>query len=214
MKSFLDNIRTPVRSIPITKKLLYTALAALFGLVLGVFSKVLDCTPSNHLPYIMQLLDVSNFFGRFAIWWLLAVILAVYSKTPVCAAANVFIFFVSMLIGYYTYTKYVAGFFPANYIMIWLVFSCLSPLLAFICWYSKGRGIFALLISSAIIGTLFTQAFGWGLFYFDMHYPPLEQFVWLTAIGVLYQSPKHLACMLGLSLIFAFVFHLVLPTIV
>lgn len=79
--------------------------------MLGVISKVLDTTSSNYLPYFLEILDLRNFFSRKGVWLFLAVIISVYSKSPIRAAINVFLFFVGMVSSYYLYTVMVAGFF-------------------------------------------------------------------------------------------------------
>ena len=44
------------------------------------------------------------------------------------------VFFVGMVTSYYLYSKFVAGFFSRSYAMIWVTFTVISPILAFICW--------------------------------------------------------------------------------
>ena len=200
MTEKLNNIRQPLYDISCTRKAVNTLLVFVFGVFMGIFSKWLDCIPSNYLPYLLEMLDISNFFGRMAVWYLIAVILSIYSKTPLRAALNVFLFFSGMLAGYYTYTRIFAGFYPdTSYLMIWICLTIISPVLAFICWYAKGRGKIAAVISSIIIAVLFLQAFSFGFTYCNVLYQGLEIIVWLAGIAVLYKSPKQLAIMLGIS---------------
>lgn len=180
---------------------------------MGIGTKFLDCIPSNLLPYFMEILDLRNFFGRIAIWYLLAVIISIYSKTPLRASVNVFVFFAGMLTGYYAYTRLFAGFYPDRaYLMIWIVLTALSPFLAFICWYAKGKGKTALVISAFIIAVLFLQAFSFGLTYFNLPYV-LEVLVWIAGIAVLYKSPKQAVLMLTLSLVFSVIIRTLFPFI-
>ena len=90
----------------------------LSGTALGAISKFLDCIASNALPPILEYLDVRNFLGRFAIWMLLGLCIAVYSPSPIRAAVNVFVFFSGMVAGYYAYSKWIAGFFPQSYVLV------------------------------------------------------------------------------------------------
>lgn len=51
--------------------------------------------------------------------------ISVYKQTRntgliLLAGINVFLFFTGMLTSYYAYTRFIAGFFPKSYIMIWL----------------------------------------------------------------------------------------------
>lgn len=210
MLQFFNNIRTPSKKTSLPKQISNTLLILLLGLSLGLFSKILDCIPSNDLPYLLQVIDLTNFLGRMAIYILLAVAISIYSNTPVRAGIHVFIFFSGMLISYYTYTKYVAGFFPKSYIMIWVAFTLASPFLAYVCWFSKGKGIISLLLSSTIVGILFTQAFFLGLYDFYIIHSQ-EVIVWIISIILLYKSPKQLLQMLGFSLIIAFLWRILSP---
>ena len=139
MEAFLDNIRRK-RKTALSKQIIYTAGILLLGIALDVFSKFLDCTPGNELPAFFEYLDVRNFLGRFAIWLLLGLCIAIYSASPLRAAVNVFTFFTGMVASYYAYSKWIAGFFPQSYALIWVGFTVISLFLAWICWYAKGKG--------------------------------------------------------------------------
>ena len=111
MIDFLHEIRRPKR-ISLSRKLLYSTLIFIVGIILGIVSKVLDTIPSNHVPYLLRFLDLGNFFSDMGIWLFLAVVISVYSQSPIRSAINVFLFFVGMVGSYYLYTVLVAGFFP------------------------------------------------------------------------------------------------------
>lgn len=202
MKRFLSEIRRPV-NISIARKFLCTAFIFITGIILGVISKVLDETSSNSLPYFLEVLDLRNFFSRMGIWIFTAVVISVYCKSPVRSAVNVFLFFVGMVSSYYLYTIMIAGFFPKSYMMVWIVMTGISPFLAFVCWYAKGKGIFAMSISSIIIMFISRQAFAFGYWYFDIIYG-LEFLLWLGMIFVLYQSPKQITTVVSLGMILYF----------
>ncbi len=209
-KSFLNEIRKPEHGALPGRQIINSVLVILLGLALGAAAKHLDFIPSNELPYLVQSLDLRNFFSRLAVWILIAVIISVYSSTPVRAGINTFLFFLGMLTTYYAYTIYIAGFFPGDYMLIWVGLTVLSPFLAFICWYATGEGKVSLLISATITGVLFMQAFSFGMFYFGaISY--LEVLVWLVGIAVLYKTPKQLAAMLGASIVIAVSIKFVLP---
>ena len=74
------------------------------------------------LPGLLQALDealdLHNFLGRFSPWVLIAVCLALYSRSALRAAVHVFVFFVGIVASYYAYSKLVPGFFPASYALI------------------------------------------------------------------------------------------------
>lgn len=211
MLKFLNEIRKPVKDISIYKQIRNTLLVLFAGILLGAFSKFLDCTPVNELPGVFETLDIRNFLGRLSIWLLFAVIISVYSKTPIRAGINVFLFFAGMLTSYYAYTKFIAGFFPKSYIMIWAALTIVSPFLAMIVWYAKGNGSIALLLSSAVVGILFSYAFHFGFFYLDIAYQGLEIIVWLISLVIFYKNPKQLVHMTGLSIIFAVIWNIICP---
>lgn len=206
-------------AIPIGKQVINSVCVMVFGIILGCFSKYLDCTPSNHLPYIIEYLDIRNFLGRFAIWIFIAVCISVYSRSALRAAVNVFVFFVGMVSSYYLYSKFIAGFFPKSYAMIWVGFTIVSPLLAFICWYAKGgdKRKLSLTISAAIIAVLFNTAFTYGmwylnigLWYFDVRYVP-ELIVFLLSIVLLRRNAKETVIMVGAGVILAILMDRISP---
>ncbi|MBA9029167.1 MULTISPECIES: hypothetical protein [Bacillaceae] len=202
MIDFLNEIRRPIK-ISLSRKFLYSTLIFIAGVILGVISKVLDTTPSNYLPYFLEMLDLRNFFSRMGVWIFLAVVISVYSKSPVRSAINVFMFFVGMVGSYYLYTVMIAGFFPKSYMMIWIVMTVISPFTAFVCWYAKGKGIIATSISSIIFMFISRQVFAVGFWYFDIR-NNLEMLLWIATIFVLYQSPKQIIKVITIGLIIFF----------
>ncbi|QRG66681.1 hypothetical protein [Brevibacillus choshinensis] len=190
MIDFLNEIRRPIR-ISLSRKFLYSGLLFVAGVILGLISKVLDTTSSNYLPYFLEIFDLRNFLSRMGVWIFLAVVISVYSKSAIGSAIHVFLFFVGMVGSYYLYTVLVAGFFPKSYMMIWIVMTVISPFLAFVCWYAKGKGIIAISISSIILLVITRQSFAFGFWYFDIRYY-LELLLWIATIFVLYQSPKQI----------------------
>ncbi|QFT87664.1 hypothetical protein FIU87_03280 [Bacillus sp. THAF10] len=209
MNDWLNNIRRPV-DISFSKKVVSSSFLFIAGVMLGVFSKMLDETASNQLPYFLQVMDLRNFFSRMGVWLFLAMLVAFYSKSPLRAAFNVFVFFVGMVGSYYFYTVMVAGFFPRSYMMIWVTMTVISPFMAFVCWYAKGKGILSILISSFLLLFMSRQAFAFGFWYLDIR-NILEFLLWIATIIVLYQSPKQLIKVVAIGLFFYFLtapFHL------
>lgn len=77
---------------PVRKQVIDTIALLLFGIGLGIFSKFLDSTASNALPFIFEYLDLRNFLSRFAIWLFLALCISIYSRSSIRASLNVFVF--------------------------------------------------------------------------------------------------------------------------
>ena len=209
----LDKVRTPQNKFPAKKQIFITAIIFLLGIGLGTFSKYLDHQQA-YLPSFLMIIDTSidlhNFLGRFSPWIFIAVCISVYSQSAVKAAADVFIFFVGMVSSYYLYSNFIAGFFPKSYAMIWIAFTVLSPFLAYLCWYAKGNGWIACIISACIIGTLFNTAFSYGFFYFSARYW-LEVIVLLLMIVILHRKSKEMFVMLGIGIVFAVVINILFP---
>lgn len=213
MKAFFNRIRSVDKKLSFQKQIVFSVGSLLLGIILGTFSKYLDA-PFAELPYLLaridSWLDLHNFLGVFAPWLLIAVGISVYSSTPVRASINVFCFFLGMVSSYYLYSYYVAGFFPKSYAMIWIGYTVLSPLFAFICWYATGTGLFAVLISAGIIAVLFNLTFIYGQIYFEIR-SMLAVCVFLVAIVILRRSKKETLLMIGMGIVFAFIFKKFLP---
>ena len=183
----------------------------MLGFLLGIFQKWIDGTGGNNLPLILQQLDIGNYFGRLAIWILLATVISVYSESPLRAATNTFFFFISMLAGYYLYCNYILGFLPRTYMMMWIVIAFVSFFMAYICWYAKGVGIIAIFISSMIMGVLLAQAFNLNFAQGFYMYHFLEVITWLIGVILLRRKPKEYVIEIGLSVVIAFIYQLVMP---
>ena len=209
--NFLNRIRCANKQMPMSKKILHSIAVLFFGIVLGTVSKFLDTTPSNELPFIIERLDVRNFLGRFAIWILIAVCISIYSNSSIRAAVNVFTFFLGMVTSYYLYSKFIAGFFPRSYAMIWFGLTAISPLLAFVCWYAKGKSKISLAISSLIIAVLFNMTFSYGWIYFGI-YSSLELIVFICGLVILRRSTiKETIVTTAIGVIAAMILNMILP---
>lgn len=211
MNKFLNKIRSIENEIPITRKIINTILILCFGIVLGTFAKFLDTTASNTLSFIFEYLDISNFLGRFAIWLLIALYIAIYSHSSIRASLNVLVFFIGMVSSYYLYSYFVAGFFPKNYAMIWLGFTAISPLLAFVCWYAKGKSKISFILSVIIIAILFNFTFIYGWIYFDV-YSILEVIVFGCALIALKRNTfRETTYMILSAFVIAVILNMLVP---
>ena len=211
MNKFLNNIRFVNKQIPLSKKVFYSIAILLLGIVLGIVSKFLDTTPSNELPFIIESLDFRNFLGRFAIWILIAVCISIYSNSSIRAALNVFGLFVGMVTSYYLYSKFVAGFFPRSYALIWFGITAISPLLAFVCWYAKGKSKPAFMLSILILAVLFNMTFVYGWGYFEAR-SVLDLAVFIIGLIVLRRDTPRSSVLMGIiSIVLAFLLDMVIP---
>lgn len=209
MKSFLEKVRTPELNIPRQREPAITIGLVLAGFALGLLQKWLDSTPTNAFSLLMQQLDIHNYFGRLAIWILLAAVISVYAKSPLLAAIHTFAFLISMVGGYYLYCNFVLGFLPRAYMMVWIVLSFVSTLPAYICWYAKGKGLTAILISALILGALMAQAVSLTQEFYVYHVT--EVITWLLGVIILYRKPKEFAMEILFSVVIAILYQLLIP---
>ena len=153
-------------------------------------------------PQLFWTLGNMDFIGNYN---------SVYAKSPLRAAINTFFFFISMLAGYYLYCNYILGFLPKTYMMIWIAISFVTFFMAYICWYAKGEGIIAIFISSIIMGVLLAQAFNLNIIQGFYIYHFLEVLTWIIGVILLRRKLKEYAIEIGLSIVIAFVYQLVMP---
>ena len=214
MKKFLNDIRSAENPISGNRKSINTIAILLLGIALGTFSKFLDFRQAELPSVLMAIdgaLDVHNFLGRFAIWVLIALCISIYSNSAIRASVNVFVFFAGMVVSYYLYSNYVAGFFPRSYAMIWVGFTMISPFLAFVCWYAKGKSRPAFVLSVLILAVLSNMTFVYGWGYFKAR-SVLELIVFIIGLTVLRRDTLKSSVLMGtISIVFAFLLDMVIP---
>lgn len=127
------------------RELLLNPISMFFlGLMLGVGIRVLDLNPNF----------VSNWgkvFSQVSIWILLCTLIAIYSPTPKDAMYNVFPFCVNMLVAYYIYDDLVAQQSSTYAYLWWSAIAVLAPILAYITWFAKERGLVPRIIRWSIL---------------------------------------------------------------
>ena len=205
MERRFREIREPKEEKNPSKRGIQSLLIILAGIFLGVFAKWLDNLPINRTIWwqnILGRMDLRNVFSSFPVWLLLALAIAVYSKTPKRAALHVFLFFAGMCTSYHCYTILFSGFNPKQYMKIWYGLTVLSPCLAYVCWYGKGKTWISLVINSAVLAGMMLCCFSLGFWYFDCT-SVINMLLFILSVVVFYQSPKQtaisLAGALGLS---------------
>lgn len=201
----LKTIRAPQ---PQTKKstVLHAAISFGSGAALGFFAKWLDglaLDSSVRWQRWLEALDLGNFFSDVAVWMLLALGIAVFSRSALRAAGNVFVFLAGMCAAYHLYTIRFSGFDPTSYMMIWYGITALSPLFAVLCWYARGSGAAALLLNSGIMAVFAVACFSIGFFYIGLR-GFLYLLVFVGAAACLYRSPKQSLIALPLGILLAF----------
>ena len=203
MTQFFTDIREPNTNKTTRSKVIASLAIAVFGFLLGVFQKWLDGSAVNDLP------ELTNFFGRIAVWIVIGAAVSVFASTPKRAALNAFLFFAAMLAGYYLYCSLVLGFLPVSYMMIWAALAVVSPLLAYVCWFARGNGLPAVIISALILGALLSQAFLFLQGFRVAHLP--EVILWILGLIMLRRAPKEFALEFAISLAAAVLCQLFIP---
>jgi len=204
-KGKFSKIRTP-KPLSWQKTAGIAVLIFFIGIALGIFSKWLDNLSLDSSLWwhrIVETLDLGNFFSDIAIWLLAALIIAVFSYSALRAALNVFLFFAGMCSAYHLYTILFSGFNPSSYMLIWFGITLVSPFLAILCWYAKGRGIVPVIFDILIIAVFALACFGLGLFYVTFR-GVLYLLVFIAACIVMYRSPKQMLTSLPIGIILAF----------
>ncbi len=180
----------------------------LCGRCIGCFSKWLDTLALDEAIWwhrLLEMMDLGNFFSDMAIWLLLALAIALYSKTHTEAALNVFLFFGGMCIAYHLSSVLFGGFNPLSYMMRWYLITLISPLLAVLCRYAKTEGVLSLTLSAGILGVFLLSCFAIGWIYVDFR-GVLYGIVFLAAVCLMYKNPKQLLISLLGGLLLAFLF--------
>ena len=214
MIKLLNDIRNVENSISNNSKIINTIVVLFLGIALGTFSKYLDFRQAE-LPCVLMAIDeafdIHNFLGRFAIWVLIALCISIYSNSAIRASVNVFAFFVGMVASYYLYSNYIAGFFPRSYAMIWFGFTAVSPLLAFVCWYARGKSKLAFILSALILAVLFNMCFVYGFGYFSAR-SVVEVIVFIIGFIVLKRNSLRSSALMGtISIVLAFLLNIIIP---
>ena len=95
--------------------------------------------------------------------------------------------------------------------MIWFGFTAVSPLLAFVCWYARGKSKLAFILSALILAVLFNMCFVYGFGYFSAR-SVLEVIVFSIGFIVLKRNSLRSSALMGtISIVLAFLLNIIIP---
>ena len=123
------------------KKLLNPCTMFMVGLCLGIVSRLLDIYTQN----------LGEIFSQMAVWILLGTLISIFSEIAKNAAFNILPFCFGMLIANYTVAIISHGVYGKTFIIRWTIFALCSPIMAYVAWMAKQRGIFPKIISVGIV---------------------------------------------------------------
>ena len=103
-----------------------------------------------------------------------------------------------------------AGFNPLSYMVIWYAIALVSPVLAALCWYAKGKGIIPILLDTGIMTVFFLSCFSLGFLYVDLR-RILYLLVFIGAAAIIYRNPKQTAISLSAGFLMAFLLNPIWP---
>ena len=213
IKKFLATIRTPREGGTQAAKAGVSTLFLLLGLALGIFTKWLDTLALSDYIWWHRLLeatDLHNVFSMLPIWLLIALIIAIFSRSPLRAALNVFLFFAGMCTAYHLCSIIFSGFDPGSYMTVWYGITLLSPLIAAFSWYGKGNSATSIVICALIIAVMTILCFSIGRWYISFN-GLTNALIFIAALIVLYRDPKQIAISVAAGLILAFLFGPMIP---
>ena len=183
-----------------------SGLILLLGTALGAFAKWLDLLEINDGIWWHRLIErfgLAREFSDLPVWLFAALVIAVMSRSPFKAAVNVLFFFAGMDAAYHVWTITHAGFDPGSYMLIWYGLTAVSPLIAAVCWYARGKGIAAAAVSCVILAGLAATCFSFGWVYFSFK-TVISTLVFAAGAAVLYRSPAQTAATVPAAIVLAF----------
>lgn len=187
----IQKLRSYPKKLSIKHEILFSACIVLLGMSLGLVAKMTDSVSI-----------IGEIGTEVGIWVFAATMVAAFSRYPFTASINTFLFFLSMLLGYYTYGYAVLGFFPRSYFLGWLILTFISPLAGIIMWFSRAKGIIG--IVAAALPTALLFAHGYPAFYTSRLALYISLVMGFILCFVLPRTLKQKLITLGISIPIAF----------
>ncbi len=125
----MEKIREKVKS-PFWKTALLCLMFVILGVAAGAVSKLSDA----HWDIL------SDITSGMCVWIFIGVTICVFTKSPVRAAAYVFLFCAAMIAAYYLTAVYGDLYYSRSFVKGWSIFTLFTPIFAVIEWRVCGKG--------------------------------------------------------------------------
>lgn len=162
IKSLSDIREIPKEKTSVFQNILLFFILIVSGFFFGILAKHLDLLSAQR-SWNELLSRIFEGFGEigslFGLWIFIAVLISVFSKTPVLAGFHSFAFLFSMVVGYYLYQSVYYHHFYKRLFILWSIIALFSILFGAFMWYAKGNGKAAIAICILPITAVLTEAF-------------------------------------------------------
>ena len=202
---FLNRIRKPEKKGK-SKSVRASILIFLLGIALGIISKWLDGLGLDSAVWWQRAIEkmrLPQILSELPVWVFLALVFAVYSSSALKAAVNAFLLFAGSCAAYHIWSVVFSGFDPGSYMLIWYALTILSPFLAAVCWYAKGKGAVPVIIDTLIIAVMYNLCFAVGWIYVGFK-GIFEALLFAAVIAVLYRDAAQAAISLAAGTVIGF----------
>lgn len=203
MKIDLYSSRNPAKTSTKGRMLLGFILFFVGGILLGLAAKYTQGPEFGKsdvafLRDAASLLQLKTVFAGKTLWVAAAVVAAALSATPLRAVFNVFFGFLGACAAYCSFSVlYFKTEFTGDMkeLIIW---AAIITVLSYLVWYAKGKGILAVLISTAVLTLMAMLCFDVGIWYFKI-YGVVTTLLYIVTVIVLYKDPWQTVAELLLS---------------
>ncbi len=149
MNKFLNNVRNDRVRIPAWKFVSFCAVFLMTGAGAGIVSKLADVYTEI----------IGSFTSGMCLWIFLGTVISVFSKSPLRAAAYVFLFCAGMIAAYYLTAEVGGLYYSMSFVKGWSVFTAFTPVFAYFTWYARGRGAFSWFLRIGMIVVMAASLF-------------------------------------------------------
>lgn len=168
----LDRIREPETDVSLASSIVSSVLIIAFGIIVGIVAQLFQFFAASSSVWWMDIvkdLQLDVIFRRPPVWFMLGLIVAVSSSSPVKAAINDLVFFIGVIIGMNVVPIVISSAGRPENLTTWIIVAIVSAPLAMVFWYAKSNSWPSIAFSAIIIGVLSAYCFDCGFLYFHFN---------------------------------------------